>query len=493
MAAEPFAPVVIGVAQVVERRAAYDPAVSPGALMAAAVLGAWADAGVPMPRRIPSLRAVPALVEHPGNPGGVVADALGLDVAEIGLATVGGNGPQALVNRTSAQIAAGQLDLAVLVGAEARRTLSLARRAGQRPPWPRGEGRPVALGDEVPLLSPADIGRGIVLPVQLYALFESAVRAAQGTSPAEHLVRISELWSRFAGVSAANPYAWLGGARSAEEIRTPSASNRMIGLPYTKLMNANNDVDLGAAVIVASAARAASLGVPRDRWVFVHAGTDAHEHPFVSARAGYAEAPAIRRAGRLAGELAGVALDEIELVDLYSCFPSAVQVGAAELGLGLDRQLTRTGGLTFAGGPGNNYSMHAVATIVGELRAGAGRNALVWANGGYLTKHSFGVYGTTPPPAGFRHANPQAEIDTLERVGLASPAEAAGPATVEAYTVMHDAQQRPAQLIAACRLADGRRAWGTSSDTAEAAEWCSGERVGTAVTLDAQGVVRAAG
>ena len=171
----------------------------------------------------------------------------------------------------------------------------------------------------------------------------------------------------------------------------------MVGLPYTKYMNSNNDVDMAAAVIMCSAEKAESLGVPRDRWVFVHAGTDCHEHQFVSNRWSFAETPAIELGGRCVLELAGCSIDDVALVDLYSCFPSAVQLGAQSLGLSLDRQLTRTGGLSFAGGPWNNYVMHAIATMVADLRGQPGERGLVWANGGYVTKHSFGVYSTEPP------------------------------------------------------------------------------------------------
>ena len=139
------------------------------------------------------------------------------------------------------------------------------------------------------------------------------------------------------------------------------------------------------------------LGVAEDRWVFPHAGTDCHEHPFVSNRDTFARTPAIELGGKRALELAGVGIDDIAIVDLYSCFPSAVQLGAQSLGLSTDRQLTRTGGLPFAGGPWNNYVMHAIATVVGDLREQPGEHGLVWANGGYATKHAFGVYGTEPP------------------------------------------------------------------------------------------------
>jgi acetyl-CoA C-acetyltransferase len=209
----------------------------------------------------------------------------------------------------------------------------------------------------------------------------------------------------------------------------------------------------------------------------------------VSNRWTFAETPAIALGGRRALELAGCGIDDMAIVDLYSCFPSAVQLGAQSLGLQIDRQLTRTGGLSFAGGPWNNYVMHSIATVVGELRTMPGERGLVWANGGYATKHAFGVYSTEPPANGFRHAYPQDEIDAMQRRELANGEDAAGTVTIEAYTVMHDRNGAPEVGQAACLLTDGRRAWATTSDQQLAAAMCTGEWVGRRVQRDANGTL----
>ncbi len=336
---------------------------------------------------------------------------------------------------------------------------------------------------------PAEAERGVYLPVQMYPMFETALRAAAGRDPDAHVRRVSELWSRFSAVAAGNPNAWIQDAKTPEEIAEVSSRNRMIGAPYRKYMNSNNDVDMAAAVILTTVEWARAHGVAEDRWVFPHAGTDCHEHQYVSNRDTFARTPAIEIGGARALSLAGVGIDDVDVVDLYSCFPSAVQLGAASLGLDIERQLTRTGGLAFAGGPWNNYVMHGIATVVGELRERPGERGLVWANGGYATKHAFGVYSTAPPEQGFRHESPQDEIDALPRRELAEPADAAGPATIEAYTVMHARDGAPEQAIAACLLADGRRAWGTSSDQDVLTSLLDGEWVGTTATLAPDGAL----
>ncbi|HEX9260202.1 MAG TPA: acetyl-CoA acetyltransferase, partial [Acidimicrobiales bacterium] len=491
MALDPRTPVVVGSGQVVQRASGLDDARSPVELMAEAVDAAAADAGLAGVPAVDAIRVVQLLSWRYRDPARFVAERLGVSPREHAYTTGGGNTPQMLVNLTADEIQRGELDIAVLAGGEAWRTRMRARRAGvelwDRVPEDVEPNR--VIGHDVSMTHPAEQARGLLMPVQVYPMFETALRAAAGESVDEHQTKVSELWSRFSAVAAANPYAWVRRHLSAEEIRTPGPDNRMIGFPYPKYMNSNNDVDQAAAVIMCSVDKARSLGIAEDRWVFVHSGADTHEHYYVSNRWRFDETPAIRIGGARALSLAGKSIDDIDLVDLYSCFPSAVQLGAASLGLSLDRQLTRTGGLPFAGGPWNNYVMHGIATLCTHLRDGQGRTGLVWGNGGFATKHSFGVYSTEPSPTGFRHDSPQAEVDAMPSRALAEPPDAAGSATVEAYTVMHTRSGEPETAFAACLLSDGRRAWGTSHDADLAAAMCEGEWVGRAVTLDETGTL----
>jgi acetyl-CoA C-acetyltransferase len=490
---DPRLPVLIGSGQVTQRAESLDDALEPAALMAQAVERAAADAGLAGVPPVDSVRVVSLLSWRYRDPAHFVAERLGLEPRETVLTTPGGQSPQSLVNVTAAEIQRGQLDLAILTGGETWRTRTRAKRADAFLPWPKlpeGAQPTRTVGDDLTMSSAEELARGLALPVQIYPMFETALRAAAGRGIDEHQQVVSELWARFSAVAAENPYAWIQEAKSAEEIRTPGPDNRMVGLPYPKYMNSNNDVDQAAALLICSVERARALGVAQDGWIFVHAGAECHEHPFVSHRWSYAETPAIRAGGRAVLDLAGLGIDEVEIVDLYSCFPSAVQLGAAALGLSSERQLTRTGGLSFAGGPWNNYVMHAVATVMTELRQRPGATGLVWANGGFVTKHAFGVYGTEPPAAGFRSSCPQDEIDVEPARPLAPPAEAAGVATVEAYTVMHDRTGQPEAGFAACLLADGRRAWGTTVDAGTAAALCEGEWVHREVQLDGAGTLR---
>lgn len=478
-------PVIIGIGQYTQRE--VDFSVDPARLMGRAVQAMLDDATLATSTPIDVLTVVRCLSIKHSNIGRVIAGDLGLRVGRTMTTAASGNTPQGLANHFANRIAAGEVDLAVVVGGETWRTRMRARKQGVELDWRVDESTPEEMfGTELLMAESEEVRRGIIAPIVVYPMFESALRARLGHTPAQHVGVISALYERFSQVAADNPYAWSRTARSADEIATASPANRMIGLPYTKFLNSNNDVDMAAGFVIASVARARALGVPEDRWVYLHAGTDSHDTYALGERWQLGEAPAIGVAGQRLLELTGLAPTDLDEVDLYSCFPVAVELGAEALGLPLDRVLTVTGGLQFNGGPWNNYVSHAIATMVLRLRARPGAKGLVWGNGGHATKHSFGLYSTEAPDR-WQHADVQDEVDRLPTRTLAPVAEAAGPATIEAYTVMHDRDGNPERVAAACLLADGRRAWGTSEDWGVAGALCDGEWVGRAVTLDADG------
>jgi len=353
---------------------------------------------------------------------------------------------------------------------------------------------PVPFGADKPGATDLEMQRGVLLPVHAYPLFENALRAANGWSLREHAARIGSLWSRFSEVAAANPYAWIRTPRSPDDIVTAGPGNRMVSFPYPKLCTANMQVDQGAGYIVCSVEAARAAGVPEERWVFPLSGADANDHWFISHRAELHRSPAIRLAGAAALGLAGLDIDDVASIDLYSCFPVVVQMAAAELGLPIDdpaRPLTLTGGLTFGGGPGNNYTSHGIARAVGAVRAEPGAAALVTGLGWYATKHSIGIYASRPPEHGgsepFAWRDVQPEVDALPQCRV--DAEAAGPVRVETYTVTFDRDGAAERGILACRTADGSRAWANVSDPDDLAQLCAEEGVGRSGVLAADGTL----
>jgi acetyl-CoA C-acetyltransferase len=463
MALAQHTPVLVGVAQVEQRSRNLDGIKEPLDLMLDAMRQAEADAGAgAMLRRASAIRVIRGVWPY-GNPAAALAETLGCNRAETALTPFGGNYVQTVLNRSALDIQAGRHDIVVLTGAEWGHSMARARKERRRLPLRDAPGAPdLMIGDDRPLSHEAEQALGLVQPIQIYPLFENALRYAHGESVADHLQRIAGLWARFSEVAANNPHAWIRTPYPAAVIARPSAENRPVSFPYPKLMNSNNSVDQAAALILCSAATATRLGIPQQRWIYPWAGTDAHDHYHVSHRDDLYSSPAIRIAGRRCLELAGVELGDLDFVDLYSCFPSAVQIAALELGMDLQRPLTVTGGLTFAGGPLNNYVMHAIARMAELLRAAPDARGLITANGGFLTKHAFGVYSATPPPQPFRHEDLQRQVDGTPARELAR--DHRGAVTIESYTVLYGADGRPANGFLACRTADGRRAWAVVRD-----------------------------
>lgn len=499
-------PVLVGVAQLLQRSDDPAEAEAPLALMIAAVRQAAEDAGAPgLLAKASSIRVIKGIWGYK-NPALAIAEALGCASVETGISVFGGNHVQMVLNRSALDIQAGERDVVILTGAECGRTMGRAGKTGVQLDWIEAkEDDPtpapdVEYGDGRWTRHEVEMELGLQRPVNYYALFENALRHERGETIEQHLVRISKLWASFSAVARGNPSAWIQREVTAKEIRTPSARNRPISFPYPMLMNANMRVDMGAALILCSLGTARSLGVPDAKIVYPVSGSDAYDTHFVSERDNLHSSPAIRFAGAAALELAGVGVDDLDFVDLYSCFPSAVQVASNELGLGYDRPLTVTGGLTFGGGPLNNYVMHSIARTAELLREERGARALVTANGGMLTKHSFGIYSSSPPGHEFRHRNLQAEVDREPRRELA--VGYTGPAEIESYTVAFgEAGAKPTTSYTsiygrasatgsvptvahlACRLPDGRRAWANVEDPDILVAMCEEEFCGQAVEL----------
>lgn len=493
MTLDPRTPILVGQGQVLQRTEDLSVALDPIHLMAQAVRRATSDANLAQIPTPDAMFAVRSLSTKHANPAQGVADLLGISPRRCGSTPHGGNMPQALVNMAAREIQAGRLDVVVLVGGEATRTRNRARKNNVVLTWPSLDtsmSTPELVGEDLTLNHEIELERKIMMPIQIYPMFETAIRAASHRSVEDHQLHIGELWSRFSATAATNPYAWTQREYSTSEVITPTHDNRTIGFPYTKLMNSNNDVDMAAALIICSVERARSQGIPRDRWIFPQSGTDCHEHNFISHRHTFSDTPAVRLGGALALQLAEKQIGEIGIIDLYSCFPSAVQLGAQSLGISLTQQLTCTGGLSFAGGPWNNYVMHAIATMMTELRNNSNETALVWANGGYATKHAFGVYATTPPKHGFRHDSPQSHIDALPRRDVATAIQAEGEATIESYSVMHDRNGSPETVCVSALLSDGRRTWATSNELDLAEAMTRGEWIGKLAMLDGHGTLR---
>jgi acetyl-CoA C-acetyltransferase len=483
---DPRTPVVVGVGQLTQRPAELAGALEPVAMMIEAARRAAADAGAArLLPRVDLVAVVKGAWRYP-DPARILATGIGAVHARTALSTDGGNTPQTLVHVLAARVAAGALDVAVIAGAEGIWSRRRMRDAGigRNVTRQTGVSPDEVIGRDLPMTSEHEQSRHVVQPVDVYPLFESAIRHRRGETLDGHRARIAELWARFNAVAVANPYAWLRRPMTAREIREPSAGNRMVAFPYPKAMCANWDVDQAAALVVCSADAASGAGVPRDRWVFPLAGAEADDTALVSHRRELGRSPAIEAAWWALSAASGLGTGDIAHVDLYSCFPAAVEATAEAVGLDESRQLTVTGGLTFAGGPLSNYVTHSIAAMAGVLRADDGAAGLVTANGGFLTKHALGIYSARPGRRPFRRVQVGGAEVAHHARDLATAPDS--PVVIEACTVLHD-HIGPARALFATLCGDGRRAWGFSTDPAVMNAAMTRELIGSAARVGPAG------
>jgi acetyl-CoA C-acetyltransferase len=397
----------------------------------------------------------------------------------------GGNSPCELLNEVANRIVEGDVRIALLGGADAMYSRRRARTEGvdlEARGWSPAVSRDL-LGGQRSLTNDLEARHGLLAPIHCYPLYENALRAESGRSIDDHRRLLGELMAAHAAVAKDNPFAWFRDGWSAEQITTVTEANRWICFPYPKRMNAIMDVDEAAAVVVMSSDEADRRRIPEPRRVTFLGGASADDAWTPTERASFTSSPAYRSASSAAFEHAGLYPTEVDFFDLYSCFPCAVEFAMKVLALTLDdpRPRTVTGGLAYAGGPGNNYSTHALAAAVERLRTSPAKVGYVSALGMTATKHAVSILSTDPARISAASGQATPKVGVPDRVNFGPPLvdePEAGPATVETYTVEFDRSGRPARTMFVLRLAEGRRSV-ANGDLDDAAVLVSEEGVGT--------------
>ncbi|UOR15169.1 acetyl-CoA acetyltransferase [Qipengyuania aquimaris] len=449
-------PVIIGVGQINDRPEDPGDGLDPVHLMAEALKLADEDAGGGWLGACDSLAVVAQLAWPQLNPvDGKLAELLGIGPAHrMQTAMPNGDSPILLLHEAANRIARGEASVCAVVGGEALRTA--AKLAAMKP---REDGsKPNALRDASHRKRTGYAqSYGLVVPTDVYPLYENAGRAAYGQTLEEGQAESGTIWSHMSEVAAGNEGAWIREPVSAEDVVTPSASNRPIAFPYTKLQVANSSVNQGAGFIVTSLAEARERGLADDALVFLGHGVAAHESDNFLARDRYDASPSLATSIERTMQLNGVGADDLAHVELYSCFPCVPKMARRVLGWPLDKPATVFGGLTFGGGPIGNYMSHAVVEMVRRLR-GTSDKGLLFANGGYATHNHTILVSGAPTGAAFpQDFDYQAEADDRRGDVPALDEGYAGEATVESYTVHYGRDGTPRSGVVVARTPDGAR------------------------------------
>ena len=497
MPVDPRTPVIVGVGQFTER--IDDPdyrGMSAVELATEAARAALADTGADVAAVAKAIDAVvglrqfeisgpmPALLGKSNNYPRSVMQRVGGNPARAVLEPVGGQGPQKVVTEFGAAIAAGDIDVAMIIGSEPGSTARYFADRDDKPDFTehvdgqledRGHGLYSYIGEYT-------IKHGLTGAPAQYGLMDNARRGRLGLSVADYRHEMAELFAPFSKIAAKNPFSSSPVERSVEEITSVTDDNRMICDPYPRLLVARDQVNQGASAILMSVDAARRLGVPEEKWVYLHGHADMVEQGLLE-RADLGASPAAVHAAREALRVADIGVDDIATFDLYSCFPFPVFVICEALGIDGDdpRNLTLTGGLPYFGGPGNSYSLHGIAETVTEMRYRPGQFGFVGANGGIMSKYSVGIYSTRPVDwRADRSAALNKDVAALPMVTVTEVVD--GPATIETYSMRYDWPVRTGIIVG--RLdANNSRFMATSDDDDLVALLADGEPLGARISV----------
>lgn len=455
--------VLVGVAAVQQKLADYRQALEPVALMEQALRDAAEDAGnADLLRRADEI-LVPKSIWSYRDPGRLLAEAFDARSATTLLAEFGIL-QQSLLSRACHRIATGEAGVVLVTGGEARYRAVCASKAGEEAPETQQDNvePDIILQPEEEMWASMETDSGLGMPVGYYAILDSALRFKQGLSLTEHRDQMARMYARLSQLAADNPDAWSDVAVPEAVIREHSAANRMLAFPYTRLHNSQWNVDQAAGLIFCSTQIAEELGIAREKWIYPRAFTESNFMSVVASRGDLGASPGFRIAGQVATNLAGVDFSQIRLCELYSCFPHAIRVQLEEFGMDPGRNFSVTGGMTFGGGPLNNFVFQAMVRMVKLLRQSPEETGLVTAVSGMLTKQACALWSATPGTNGW------SSVDVTEEVQAASDvrelvANYGGEAKVAGYTVLYQGLD-PWRAVAVLDLPDGRRTVAYSED-----------------------------
>ncbi|KAJ5483897.1 hypothetical protein N7539_005693 [Penicillium diatomitis] len=460
-------PVVVGVGDIKNRSTRLDDAVEPLDLMVQAICAALEDTGLStsdaqsLREKVDSISVVANWTWPYPNTPEVLRSKLHCRATHLHESEHGGHSPAELLDEAARRIAHGQSTVAIVTGGEALASLGAFHAAKKFPPpgWTHLEDHTSIWEKERKHNLAASYGLG--LPTQVYAMYEAALRAHRGQSPAENHRESSDLYAEYARVAAGNPIAWTHGKEpdTADTIARVTKRNRMICLPYPLVMNAFNTVNMSAACILTSLEHAQELGIPHSRLIFPLGGAGTHDREDFYERSCFFHSQSLSSCLDATLAASNVKAAEIDLFDFYSCFPIVPKLASLHLGIpihGGKRPTTLLGGLTSFGGAGNNYSLHAITEMVRQLRSGQdGQVGLVLANGGVLSHHHAVCLSRNPRQDGILYPirNPLpihvsgAWPQIIER--------AQGNARIETYTVQYERDGSPLAGFILGRLEEG--------------------------------------
>jgi acetyl-CoA C-acetyltransferase len=235
-----------------------------------------------------------------------------------------------------------------------------------------------------------------LMAVGYYAILESALRSKKNLNINQHKQYLGKMYSEFSKIAAANPDGWSQKEFSWQDIALANKKNTLQALPYNKLHCTSWNVNQASAMILCSEELADTLNVPDSKRVYPLASSETNHMIAAIQRPNLIEPIGLKLAAEYILNICKQNNIKPNTYELYSCFPIAVQMFAEALGLGADKKLTVTGGMSFAGGPLNNYMIHSTVKMIDEIRQNFEKIGLVTGVSGMMTKQAFALWAKEP-------------------------------------------------------------------------------------------------
>ncbi|MFK8048699.1 MAG: hypothetical protein AB8B81_09715 [Halioglobus sp.] len=458
---DPNTPILVGVAAVQQKLERFEDALEPLALMELALRNAASDAMSGAEHGEALLHGADEIMVPKGiwdysDPARLLSKAIGAKTATTVLAEIGVL-QQSLMTRACQRISSGDIQIAMVVGAEAKhRSLGAAKSGGTIVDTVQEQTQAdLVLHPDSEMWSEVESATGLGMPVGFYAIIDSALRYRQSLGVDEHRDQMAQMYARFSQIAAQNPDAWVDQPIEPAFIRESSAKNRMLAFPYTKLHNSQWNVDQAAGLIFCSLGTARELEIPQQQWIFPRASTESNFMSVVTARKDLGGSTGFRVAGEAVMAMAGVSFNDIRLRELYSCFPSAVRVQIEEFGMQTDGDNTVTGAMTFGGGPLNNFVLQATVKMAQLLREQPNEVGLVTSVSGMLTKQACALWSAAPNPGGWQFADVTEQVRSQCVLCEIVP-EYSGSGIVAGYTVLYQGDT-PWRAVAVFDLTENKR------------------------------------
>lgn len=414
------------------------------------------------------------------NPAGLIKADIGNSCASTVFAKIGVL-QQGLFNRACQRIQDGEIDIAIVAGGEAKyRNLQAMIQGVEVSDSESLEVADTVIEPDEELWLAAESNAGLGMPVGYYALMDSAWRHRHGKSVEQHRDEVAELYQRLSETAMANEQAWTRSGVEAEFIRNPSKKNPMLAYPYTKLHNSSWNVDQASALIFCSIKKARALGIDEKHWIYPASSTESNLMQAVSSRDDLSRSFGAFHAGKKALSLANIDINDVDCVELYSCFPIAVLGFAEELNILARKDLTVTGGMPFAGGPLNNFVLQSTVRMLEVMQQQQKNYGLVSNVSGLNTKQAFSLYSREPRAFVMADVTAAVIADSPQREVLE---DYSGAATIVAFTVLYDKQGAERLLVIAENAAQ-QRCLAYSQDTSLIEYALAHDLIGTAIAVD---------